>query len=98
MIRNLNQLTFQGYGSILPERSHTDRLSGKGSVQRRLSLSQRDIAVYQCAQDCWVCCDTGTTTLSVSHDKKTYQHFYLDKPVYICAGVYFFSLRFTPLD
>ncbi len=89
MIRNLNQLTFQGYGSILPERSHTDRLSGKGSVQRRLSLSQRDIAIYQCVQDCWVCCDTGTTTLSVSHDKETYQHFYLDKPVTICAGVYF---------
>ncbi len=94
MIQNLNQLSFQGFGTILPERAPSDRLSGKGSIRQTLRLSRSAVPVYRCPADCWLCCATGTTTLSVSHDNRNFQHFYLDKPVCVRAGVYFFLAPF----
>ena len=88
MIRNLNQVSFQGFGTILPERSRAGRASG-GDLRQTLQLDGGDSPVYRCAQDVWVVCGAGMSVLSVSHDGTTYQDFYLDKPVCVKAGVYF---------
>ena len=88
MIRNLNQVSFQGFGTILPERSRAGRSSG-GELRQSLQLDGNDAPVYRCAQDVWVVCGAGMSVLSVSHDAITYQDFYLDKPVCVKAGVYF---------
>ena len=89
MIRNLNQVSFQCFGTISPERGQSVRLADKGDNRQLLQLYQGNSPVYRGSADCWVCCGTGMTVLSVSADNADYQHFYLDKPVCIKAGVFF---------
>ena len=93
MIRNLNQVSFQGFGTILPERTHTARIAGKGRRQS-LRLEGENAPVYRAAEEVWLTCGTGMTVLSVSHDGEGFQHFYLDKPVCVKAGVYFSLMPF----
>ena len=88
MIRNLNQVSFQGFGTILPERSRGLR-AGTGELRQTLQLDGDHAPVYRCAEDVWLVCGAGMTVLSVSHDADTYQDFYLDKAVCVKAGVYF---------
>ena len=94
MIRNLNQVSFQGFGTILPERSHGARAAGK-DTRLSLRLEKGDAPVYRTASEVWLICGNGMSVLSVSHDGENFQHFYLDKPVCIRSGV-LFSL--TPLQ
>ena len=88
MIRNLNQVSFQGFGTILPERSRGLR-PGSGELRQTLQLDGSHASVYRCTEDVWLVCGAGMTVLSVSHDADTYQDFYLDKAVCVKAGVYF---------
>ena len=87
MIRNLNQVSFRGFGTILPERSRGARSGGE--LKKTLQLDGGDAPVYRCDQDVWVVCGAGMSVLSVSHDGETFQDFYLDKAVCVKAGVYF---------
>ena len=88
MIRNLNQLAFQGFGTILPERK--EESSQERSGQRKLlRLVPRVAPIYLSDSPCWVFPGTGMTVLSVSHDGAAYQNYYLDKPVCIDPGVRF---------
>ena len=91
---NLNQVSFQGFGTILPERSHGARAAGK-DTRLSLRLEKGDAPVYRTASEVWLICGNGMSVLSVSHDGENFQHFYLDKPVCIRSGV-LFSL--TPLQ
>ena len=88
MIRNLNQVSFQGFGTILPERSRSARAGG-GERRQTLQLDGTHAPVYRCTDEVWLVCGAGMTVLSVSHDGETYQDFYLDKAVCVKAGVYF---------
>ena len=88
MIRNLNQVNFQGFGTILPERSRSAR-TGSGEQRQTLQLDGDHAPVYRCDEDVWLVCGAGMTVLSVSHDAVEYQDFYLDKAVCVKAGVYF---------
>ena len=88
MIRNLNQVSFQGFGTILPERSRGLR-AGSGELRQTLQLDGDHAPVYRCTEDVWLVCGAGMTVLSVSHDAVEYQDFYLDKAVCVKAGVYF---------
>ena len=87
MIRNLNQVSFQGFGTILPERSRGAKAGGE--VKQTLQLDGGDAPVYRCDQEVWIICGAGMSVLSVSHDGTTFQDFYLDKAVCVKAGVYF---------
>ncbi len=89
MIRNLNQMSFQCFGTIFPERGQSSRLADKGGNRQILQLSRGDSPVYCCDAEVWLCCGAGMTVLSVSADGHDFQHFYLDKPVCVKAGVYF---------
>ena len=87
MIRNLNQVSFQGFGTILPERSRGAKAGGE--VKQTLQLDGGDAPVYRCEREVWIVCGAGMSVLSVSHDGESYQDFYLDKAVCVKAGVYF---------
>jgi len=86
MIRNLNQMTFQGFGTIPPERAQNARGVDKG---REFTLSSSDAQVYRAASETWISCGSGTSVLSVSRDGENFLHFYLDKRVCVASGILF---------
>lgn len=88
MIRNLNQVSFQGFGTILPERVQTAKIMDKGE-RTTLRLDQGDAPVYRAMADTWLGCGSGMSVLSVSMDGETYYQFYLDKPLCMKSGVIF---------
>ena len=89
MIRNLNQVNFGPFGTILPDRAQNARSLDKETNQVDLQLTQGDALVYFCKTDCWLCSGSGMTVLSVSQNNKDFQHFYLDKSLCIKSGIYF---------
>ena len=88
MIRNLNQMTFQGFGTVPPERNQSAKYFDK-SAAATWKLSATEAAVCRGHAEVWVTSGSGMSVLSVSRDGETYQDFYLDKPVCIRPDVYF---------
>ena len=88
MIRNLNQVTFQLFGAVLPERNRDIKELDKNIAVAKV-LNGEVAQVYQTKADTWVSCGSGMSVLSVSKDGKSYQDFYLDKAVCIRPGIYF---------
>jgi len=88
MIRNLNQMTFQGFGTVPPERNQSARYFDKNAAAS-WQLSRVDTVVYCAKTEVWVTSGMGMSVLSVSKDGEDYQDFYLDKPACIKAGVLF---------
>ena len=86
MIRNLNQMTFQGFGTIPPERAQSAKGLDKGT---EYTLSGADAQVYRAVTETWISCGSGTSVLSVSRDGENFLHFYLDKRVCVAGGVIF---------
>lgn len=85
MIRNLNQVTFQGFGTVPPERSKARNSEDAASWK----LSQWETKIYRAVAETWLSCGSGMTVLAVSLDGQNDQHFYLDKTVCIREGVTF---------
>ena len=83
MIGNLNQLSFQRYGSIRSERTHASEHPGRDVEKRVLDLGLDNIPIYVSQGESWLRSHVGMTVLSVSADGENYQHFYLDKTVSI---------------
>ena len=92
MIRNLNQVAFQGYGTILSERSHASISEIESNYL--LELGQGEVTVYQAATSTCLRVSKGKCVLSVSQDGENFQQFYLDKPICIQEGVYFILIPF----
>lgn len=89
MIRHLNPMTFQEYGTILPERPDSTAPEGKGDHVRPLNLTQGELPVYRAASDIWLYSPSAMTVLAVRHAGGDFAHFYLDKPVSLGEGVEF---------
>ncbi len=87
MIRNLNQITFKGFGTVCSERTSGTFSPSKPEARTELSLSRGDAPVYRALSEVWLCCSQGMTVLSVSENGNDFQHFYLDKSVYIKPGI-----------
>ena len=85
MIRQLSPMTFQKYGTILPERPD--------SIQRRdhrqLLLNQGPLPVYQAGCDTWLYSRGGMTVLGTRQQDEDFSFFYLDKPIVLREGVCF---------
>jgi AraC-like DNA-binding protein len=92
MIRNLNQVAFQGYGTILSERSHASISEIESNYL--LELGQGEVTVYQAATSTCLRVSKGKCVLSVSQDGEDFRQFYLDKPISIHEGVYFILIPF----
>ena len=88
MIRNLNQVTFQGFGTVPPERTQSAKNFDKSNAVT-VKLSQAETALCRTRSETWVTCGSGMSVLSVSHDGENYQHYYLDKLVCIKQDVLF---------
>ena len=88
MIRNLNQLTFQGFGTVPPERSQSTRYMDRSCAEVwKLTDGDGDVCVAKA--DTWVTFGAGMSVLSASLDGVSFQHYYLDKPVCIRENTYF---------
>jgi len=92
MIHNLNQVAFQGYGSILPERIHAS--AAEKETNTVLELGQGDVPVYRALSQTRLRVCKGKSVLSVSLDGESFLQFYLDKPVCVNEGVYFLLIPF----
>ena len=88
MVCNLNQMTFQGFGTVPPERSQGVCYIDKTAAVEWM-LSEAEGAVFCAKSDTWATFGTGMSVLSVSTDGESYQHYYLDKPVCIRQGTLF---------
>ncbi len=88
MIRNLNQVNFGSYGSVLPERAHSATPIPREEMEC-IALDSDCAPIYQAQSDTWICGSTGMTILSVCSGEDEYLHFYLDKPVSLKKGVQF---------
>lgn len=91
MIRNLNQMTFQGFGTIPPERAQSVKNMDKGNL---ITLSQGEAEVFRAMSDTWISCGSGNSVLSVSQDGQNFLDFYLDKTVCVKAGTYYSLMLF----
>ena len=88
MIRNLNQVSFQGFGTIMPERGQSTKSPDREDCLV-LNLQSGPATVYLGSSDVCLNCSSGMSVLSVSSDGEMYYHFYLDKSVCVKAGVRF---------
>ncbi len=87
MIQNLNQVNFQGFGTVLPERAQGSHSTPKNAVQ--MKLTQMEASVYRAQADTLLTCSGDMCVLSVSRDGTNYSHYYLDKSVSIPKNVLF---------
>ena len=88
MIRHLNPMTFQAFGSILPERPDSAQAAGKGEHVRQLELRHGPLPLYRTVSETWLCGRGAMTVLAIQQDEAFF-HFYLDKPVLLRPGVVF---------
>ena len=88
MIRNLNQVTFQIFGTVPPDRAQDNK--GVDTLSNfLLPLSQKEATVYRARSDTRLGCSSGKSVLSGSQNGKIFQRFYVDKIAYIKRGIYF---------
>ena len=88
MIQNLNQVSFQGFGTILPERIQSAKIGDHGE-RKTVHLETADGMVFCAQEEVWLSGASGTSILSVSADDREYRHFYLDKLVCVKKGMFF---------
>ena len=94
MIRNLNQVTFQGFGNVPPERSQSTKSFEKnGAIVWKLPKDEE--LIHKAKTETWVTFGSGMVVLSVSLDGENFQQYYLDKPVRIKGDVLFSLIPFT---
>ena len=87
MIQNLNQVNFQGFGTVFPERAQVNQTTPRNAVQ--IKLPQPEAAVFRTRADTLLSCSGNMCVLSVSKDGQDYQHYYLDKSVSLREGPLF---------
>ena len=88
MIQNLNQMAFQRFGMILPERQQNAAIPDP-KTRFALLPDQMQIPFYRTTSDTLLYLSSGKSVLSVSGDGESFQHFYFDRPVSLKKDVYF---------
>ena len=86
MIRNLNQMTFKSFGTVLSDRAQADK---ENETVVPLSVDAENVDLYRAEAPTWLNCSGGKAVLSVSTDGENFQDFYLDKKACVSAEVYF---------
>jgi AraC-like DNA-binding protein len=88
MIQNLNQVSFQKFGALLPDRNKGASVADDGK-KLALDPQQKEFPMYCAAADTTLHLIGGKSVLSVSDDGESFLHFYFDKPVCIKTNTYF---------
>ena len=92
MIQNLNRLSFQPFGTILPKvPDQTDW----AQPWTALTLRGDESPAWKAAADTWLGCDSGMAVLSLSTDGESWSDFYMDKSVKLEKGICF---SFSPFQ
>ena len=78
MISNLNQLSFQSYGTIESERVRGRDLAQKVEHRQVRELTRGECPVLVSQSEVWLCNHSNMTVLSVAAEGDSFQHFYLD--------------------
>ncbi len=86
MIRNLNQMTFQSFGTVLSDRAQADK---ENETVISLSEDTPQMDIYRAETPTWLNCSGGKAVLAASTDGETFQDFYLDKKACVSEGIYF---------
>ena len=93
MIQNLNQVAFQSFGIILPEKKQENTAERPASCIS-LHSEQGQTPLYKTSGDTLLTLTAGKSVLSVSTDGSVFQHFYFDKPVFLRPEVFFALIPF----
>ena len=88
MIRNLNAVTFQSFGTVLSERPQAAKNADK-EPGMLVEVTSAPSVVYRASSETRLNIGKGKAVLSVSLDGEAYQQFYLDKSACIRKDVYF---------
>ena len=88
MIRNLNQVTFQGFGTVPSERSQNAKEFDKNAAVT-WNLTQSETGIYRANAETWISCCSGMCVLFASNDGENFKHYYLDKTVCVKRDVLF---------
>ena len=88
MIRNLNQLSFRGFGRV-PSGRNPDEEAFDRDRAEVWQLSVQTTVVCRARADTWLSAGTSGGVLGVSVDGRTWQEYYLDKTVCIREGIRF---------
>ena len=86
MIQNLNRLSFQPFGTILPE---IPEQGGWEQPWKSVPLTADTVPAWKAVSDTWLSCESGMAVLSISDDGEHYRDFYMDKAVKVQGGIYF---------
>ena len=89
MIRQLSPITFQEFGTILPERPDSANISPVSPGYRQLKLTQGTLPVYRAESETWLYSRGGMTVLGARKDEGDFSYFYLDKPILLREGMCF---------
>ena len=88
MIQNLNQVSFQKFGTLLPDRNK-GALVADGTKKLTLDSLQKECTLYRATTATTLQLIDGKSVLSVSDDGERFLHFYFDKPVCIKTNTFF---------
>ena len=88
MIQNLNQVTFQDYGTVVSQRAKDAQSLTRDNVPM-VQLVPGTMTLCKTTSDTWIHCGSGISVLSVSTDGEAFHDFYLDKPACLRKGIYF---------
>ena len=88
MIQNLNQVSFQKFGTLLPDRNK-GALVADGTKKLTLDSLQKECTLYRATTATTLQLIDGKSVLSVSDDGQRFLHFYFDKPVCIKTNTFF---------
>ena len=94
MIRNLNPMSFRGFGSVISDRNANSGAAGKGGTVD-LRAEFKDVTVYRACDVTYLSLTSGMGVLSVSSDGENFLSFYLDKQVSIQPGILFALVPFV---
>ena len=86
MIQNLNRLSFQPYGAILPKLPVQD---GWELPWKSITLTSQLAPAWKATADTYLMCENGMAVLSLSENGTDFHDFYLDKSVMIHEGIFF---------
>ena len=89
MISHLNPMTFQPFGTILPERPESTASPAVGEALHQLRLIKGQLPVYRATCETWLYSRSGMTVLAVREGQGDFSHFYLDKPLLLREGIIF---------
>ena len=88
MIQNLNQVSFQKFGTLLPDRDKSSQ-AADSTAKLQLNPDQKENPLYRAAASTTLRLSSGKSVLSVSDDGINFLHFYFDKPVCIKTDTFF---------